>query len=117
MKRKTRLAARLRSRAGESLGEVLISVLISAVALVMLISMLTSSTSLISKSKNRLETYYNGQSVLAAADAEGGISGTATFVNSDDYAQLIMDVDVEYYTEQAVNGTQLTTYRKAVPEP
>lgn len=117
MKRRARLAARLRSRAGESLGEVLISVLISAVALVMLISMLTSSTSLISKSKNRLETYYNNQSVLAAADAEGGKSGTATFESNDTYTKLIMDVDVEYYTEQAVSGTQLTTYRKAVPEP
>lgn len=122
MKSKTRLAAWRKRRAGESLGEVLISVLISAVALVMLVSMITTSTSLISRSRDKLEDYYNAQSDMALAGGTddpqnpNDVAGTATLTCNDDSAVTAV-IDAVYSVEDDANGTKLVSYRKAVPAP
>ena len=55
---------KLNNRSGESLAEVLVSVLISAVALVMLASMITSSTSMIEKSRASMKDNYAAANAL-----------------------------------------------------
>ena len=61
---------KLNNRSGESLAEVLVSVLISAVALVMLASMITSSTSMIEKSRASMKDNYAAANALIDAEPD-----------------------------------------------
>ena len=61
---KTRLLKRLSSQSGESIAEVLIALLIAAVALMMLASMISSTVSMVNKSKIKMDEYYQNNAVL-----------------------------------------------------
>ena len=56
---KPKLLKLLKSKAGESISEVLIALLISSLALVMLASMISSTNSMVGKSKSKMEEYYS----------------------------------------------------------
>ena len=55
---------RLSSESGESIAEVLIALLIAAVALMMLASMISSTVSIVNKSKTKMDEYYQNNAVL-----------------------------------------------------
>ena len=61
---KTRLMKRLRSESGESIAEVLVALLIAAVALMMLASMISSTVSIVNKSKTKMDEYYQKNAIL-----------------------------------------------------
>ncbi len=59
MKRlKAKFAAKLKGNAGESLSEVLISLLIAALAMTMLAYAISSTSRIVTKSKDKMEKYY-----------------------------------------------------------
>ena len=62
MKKKT--LRKLRSQAGETIAEVLVALLISSVALIMLASMISSTNSMVTKSKNTMKDYYDANENL-----------------------------------------------------
>lgn len=61
---KRRVLQRLQSKAGESIAEVLVALLIAAVALMMLASMISSTVSIVNKSKIKMDDYYTNNTVL-----------------------------------------------------
>ena len=61
---KTKLKNRLRSQAGESIAEVLVAMLISVLALTMLAVMISSTLSMVNKSKLKMNEYYDANRVL-----------------------------------------------------
>ena len=61
---KTRLMKRLRSESGESIAEVLVALLIAAVALMMLAAMISSTVSIVNKSKTKMDEYYQNNAIL-----------------------------------------------------
>lgn len=60
----TRLRKRIKSENGESIAEVLVALLIAAIALMMLASMISSTVSMVNKSKTKMDEYYNNNAVL-----------------------------------------------------
>lgn len=60
----TRLKKRLKSESGESIAEVLVALLIAAIALMMLATMISSTVSIVNKSKIKMDEYYNNNIVL-----------------------------------------------------
>lgn len=79
---------------GDSIAEVLIALLISSLALVMLASMITSSSRMITGSREKLETYYENSSSLN----EIGTSNSTTVSVTGDVAQ-------KYSVYYSVNNT------------
>lgn len=61
---KTKMMKRLRSHAGETIAEVLVALLISVLALTMLAAMISSTVSMVNKSKAKMMEYYDANKVL-----------------------------------------------------
>lgn len=79
------LKKRLRSQKGETIAEVLIAMLISALALTMLAVMISSTLSMVSRSKDKMDEYYRGSAVLEIQEAPEG----STVENADVSIQSI----------------------------
>ena len=75
-KLRSRTLRKLRSNRGESISEVLVALLISSLALVMLASMISSTTSLVTKSRDVLSEYYDANNALSSRGSSG--SGAAS---------------------------------------
>ena len=80
---------KLKAQAGESIAEVLIALLISSLALVMLASMISSTQSMVSRSKTKMSAYYQANNVLetcsgtpatASVSMTGGAAGISASV-------------------------------------
>ena len=69
---KKKLLGRIRSQTGESIAEVLIALLISALALVMLASMISSTQSMVDKSKNKMKEYDSQNEILESGGYSKG---------------------------------------------
>lgn len=59
---------KLKSTSGESIAETLVAVLIAAFALLMLAGTINSASNLITKSKTKLNAYYEKNNALSAED-------------------------------------------------
>ena len=64
MNMSTKLKKRLRSQAGETIAEVLVAMLISVLALTMLAVMISSTLSMVNKSKLKMNDYYDANRIL-----------------------------------------------------
>ena len=93
---KTRLMKRLRSESGESIAEVLVALLIAAVALMMLAAMISSTVSIVNKSKTKMDEYYQNNAIL-----ELQTSPTATSILTIESSTVQETPTVELYE----NGT------------
>jgi len=69
-----RILRKVKSRAGETIAEVLVALLISSVALVMLASMIASTTNMVTRSKDRMDDYYNANEELEKQIGAGDVS-------------------------------------------
>jgi len=67
---KTKLKKKLRSQAGETIAEVLIAMLVSVLALTMLAVMISSTLSMVNKSKLKMNDYYDANRVLEIQPAD-----------------------------------------------
>ncbi len=82
-----KMIKKLKAQAGESIAEVLIALLISSVALVMLASMISSTQSMVSKSKTKMSAYYQANNALetcsgTSASASVSMTGGAAVITA-----------------------------------
>ncbi len=135
---KTKITSKLKSNAGESLAEVLIALLIAALALTMLASVITTSSRIITQTKEKMKIYYEANNSLSAQ------AGTPTtkldltitvkswkFKNSGDtefsttnhvhpnvltatYTTHLIndDAEVYYYENDTLGTTKVVSYKK-----
>ena len=75
---------RLRSQAGESIGETLASLLIAALALTMLAGAVTTAGNVVTRSRNKLNSYYEAaNSVAQMSSGTTSTSGRVTITDND----------------------------------
>ncbi len=109
-------AKKIRSERGESLAEVLVAILFSALALVLLASMITTSTRIISASRDRMNSYYAQNAALSGQSVgldDTVTTGTANVDISEDILSQGESVTVSYRSIDA----GITSYRLNSYEP
>jgi hypothetical protein len=100
-----KLKKKLNSRSGESLTETLVALLISALALVMLAGAITASMRVITRSREKLDEYYNAnESVVAGGTQPGKVSISVAGIQSKDY-------DVYFSTNDEFSNTPVISYK------
>ena len=70
-----KLRNKLKSKKGETITETLVSVLIAAAAMILFASMITSSQRILQKSERIMDAYYDGETKMEEAMANGGTTG------------------------------------------
>ena len=129
MKRlKARIAAKLKGNRGESLAEVLISLLIAALAMTMLAYAISSTSRIITKSKEKMEKYYQANEgvttnnvVKDSNNVELVSSSESTFTltvaggaegSTPPSVKLMDDQDVVLYTnKEAGDKNKVVSYK------
>lgn len=103
---KKAIMKKLRSRSGETLAETLVALLIAAVALVMLASMISSTTGIVTQSKETIETYYAANNTVAeqgGASTSGSVTIAGDNIDSQSY-------EVSYDINSTFSGTPVISY-------
>ena len=72
-----KLKNKLKSKKGETITETLVSVLIAAAAMILFASMITSSQRILQKSEHIMDEYYDGETKMEEAMADGGTAGSS----------------------------------------
>ena len=109
-----KMMQKLRSRAGESISEVLIAMLVSALGLAMLAGVITTSTRIITKSRETVKTYTQAENALESHDADSleAKSGTVVFAygdGSDRFDSVNYSVN---YGSKTIGAKNVTVYWK-----
>ena len=111
---KEKLKKKAYSKEGETIGEVLVALLISALALLMLAGAITSSSRIITTSKNTMNTYYSNAETVAKMD-NNGYSGTMQISFTDTTNNNSISSSINYY--KSGDGNQkLFAYKSASVE-
>lgn len=105
-----KLKQKLRSRAGESISETLVAVLISALALVMLAGAMSAATSVVNRSRDKLNEYYNGNETMMESGTELTQGITITEDNTEGSISLEVKCDIVYYTNEAFGDKPVIAY-------
>lgn len=110
------MVKRLKDTKGESLSEVLISLLIAALAIVLLAGMINASTSMVTKSKERMEQYVSGENEMVKQSGNAVGSGQVQFESNGAPIKLNDDpsdtnVEVDYYTNGASGRYEVRSYK------
>ena len=79
MPKRSMILRRLRSKAGESITEVLVALMISALGLMLLAGMITASSNMITKSRDKITDYVAGE--VSMIEKEGGSNVSVAFQN------------------------------------
>ena len=106
-----KMMQKLRSRAGESISEVLIAMLVSALGLAMLAGVITTSTRIITKSRETAKTFTQSENALESHDTaslEAQSSGNVVF-SYDDGSDTIGSVK---YGSKTIGAKNVTVYWK-----
>ena len=82
------MISRLHSRAGESIAEVLIALLISSLGMMMLAGMVSTSKTLVERSKTAFEDSVDKSNALTTGEASNSSSGTVQFYINDKNRRL-----------------------------
>ncbi len=104
---KKKLVAKLRSRAGESLTETLVALLIAALGLVILAGAISSTNSMVQRSKTVMTSYYTANNAL---EAQSG-SKTDLSVSITSFG----DYPVEAYSNDVISGKTVAAYYPKTP--
>lgn len=117
---------KISNQRGETIAETLVALLISAVALVMLASMISSSSSMITRARNRLSVYYEKTDKMNRKATEDNSEYVSDFSNlsvqdqdqsaSEKIVFKDSKIKVEYYGNKVFSKTPVVTYRY-VEEP
>ncbi len=111
---KDRLRKKLKSKTGESISETLVALLIAALALVMLAAAMSSVSSVIFTSRDKLEEYYKESDKLANMSDAVTVSGGITM--KDESGSITFEpYDIEYYKNDEFDKTPVVTY-KYIPD-
>lgn len=112
------LRKKLRSTAGESLVEVLAALLIAGMAILMLGQAVGASVRMIRQSDERMTEYYAANNVLSVRPSvvqdpsvsTGTASVSVTWAGTATAADLGAELEVQYYVNQSVNGSEVVSY-------
>ena len=100
---------KINSRAGESISETLVAVLISALALVMLAGAITTASRLVTQSRNRLESYYEANNVMAEMPDSDGVASSVYITESDGSASFACEVNL--YRNEVFKNKPVSAYK------
>lgn len=118
---KSKIVEKLRKRGGETIAETLIALLIAALALTMLAGAISVSSSIVTKSRNTLRTYYetNERTVVGMKSATGQANITFASVSNPDDPDGSPDVTisldpeaVNYFTNDTFKKSPVIAYKK-----
>lgn len=98
---------KLKEQAGETIAEVLVALLISSVALIMLASMISSTNSMVTKSKNTMKAYYEANENLEKL--QGSEDSIIITISGKNGTETITMKDVPCF-ENAVMGKKVYAY-------
>ena len=100
---------RLRSQVGESIGETLVSLLVAALALTMLAGAVTTAGNVVTRSRNKLNSYYSGANSVAQMSGDS-TSGRVTITgDSSTYKGEAYNITI-YSNSEQFGGIQVETY-------
>lgn len=105
-----KLKEKFKSHAGESISETLISLLIAALALVMLAGAISSSTSVILKSEDKLKDYYDSAESLTKRTSGISSSNPKIRITDNDSAISAPNYPVIYYKNEEFSKTPVVAY-------
>ncbi len=120
------MLVKLGSEKGDSIAEVLVALLISAIALVMLASMITSSTKLITGSKETVKNYYTAANSIntfttpaipadVAAKQRGGSASVSVALSTDADGSPLNGVSksypISYYADWVFQNKPVVTFQ------
>lgn len=98
-------SARIKNTRGESIAEVLAALLVSSLAIVTLAVMISSSSSLVNKSRDGMKAYVSGENAVVGQSGASK-SGTVTVRGSgSELIRLTDDGEAEIKVEYYENGT------------
>lgn len=109
---KERIRKKLKGKAGESLAEVLIALLIAALALTMLASVITSTSRMLTKSKEKMQKY--DQANVSVAGMNGTGTSGVSFTLTEGVNSIVLDptrTTVTYYVNAEASGTEVVSYK------
>ncbi len=104
---KKRIRKKFHSSSGESIAETLIALLISSLALVMLASMISSTSNILSQSKNAMNNYYTEINKLAE---QGESSSDDSAVAVSEGTVEIKDGDGKNQLDNETTAVRMYTY-------
>ncbi len=100
-----KIKERITSQAGETIAEVLISLLIATVALMMLAMMISSTVSMVTRSKDRMDEYYSGNADLELQEPSSSRSITITIETSGSAGTTVKETpNVALYENTTLNN-------------
>ncbi len=112
-----KLKKKLRSQSGESLAETLVSLLIAALALIMLAGAMSASSGVITKSRDKLDSYYSTNEeasgvVKMAGDNGTTVSGGVTITDSETANTIAnQSFKITYYKNDEFSKTPVIAYK------
>ena len=109
-----KLKKKLNSRAGETISETLVALLISALALTMLAGAISASLSLITKSRVRMNLYYDANEAASGVVkmSSGGTSADDGITIKDSEGKIVdMPFDVDYYKNGEFSQFTVVSYK------
>jgi len=116
MKKLKSILRKVRSRSGESIAEVLVSLLIAALAMLLLAGMINASSNLITKSRAKMQEYYDANNAIVQ-QSSSGTNGTATLTEVDTDGNtvsngVLQSIDVTYFKNNTFTNKPVMTYKK-----
>ena len=110
---KKQIIKKLNQQSGESLAETLVALLIAALALVMLASMISSTTRIVTRSKETMSSYYNENNLVAE---QGTTENTATItIAGQGTTGETKAYSVSVYLNGTFGNTPVISYRLKTP--
>lgn len=95
----SKLAAKLKNSRGESMAEVLIALLIAALALTMLASVISTSSRIITQTKEKMKLYYEENDKLSVQGASSNTMELTITVSSSTYTTVSEGEEVHLQTQ------------------
>lgn len=114
VKVKRKISKKLRSRSGESIAETLVALLISSLALIMLAEAMSASSGVITKSRNQLKAYNQGEEAMVHASGTANPGEIRITTEPSDTTLNIPSYSVNYYTNSVFGKTPVVEYKYRV---
>ena len=111
---KNQLKRKLRSHSGETFAETLVALLVAALALTMLAGAMAASSTLVSKSREKLDRYYSAEEEALNAESSDtgnpvGKEGSISIRESS--GTLNLTYDIIYYMNDEFSQNPVISYK------
>ena len=105
-----KLIKKIKSQTGESISETLVALLISSLALVMLAGAISSSSGLITKSRDKLDKYYSANEDMIKIKSETTVARKGITITDKANTIEQKQYDVSYYANKEFGKTPVIVY-------